>query len=144
MSTLPRGALRGRCLRSSRTPRPAGLALNLLFSLVARLTGTAGQAIQMRGHARHRSSVIRLPAGPKVDGKSGWPWSPKTPLMGRGGANQGVDQDYVEAAPTARIKKQGWVVALPDVIEKCLNRTEEDKTMRIYQRVTCEGPMRDA
>lgn len=33
---------------------------------------------------------------------------------------------------------------LPDVIEKCLNHTEENKMKRIYQRATYEGPMRDA
>jgi integrase len=34
--------------------------------------------------------------------------------------------------------------ALPDVIEKCLNHTEENKMKRIYQRATYEGPMQDA
>lgn len=34
--------------------------------------------------------------------------------------------------------------ALPDVVEKCLNHTEENKVKRIYQRATYEGPMRDA
>ena len=34
--------------------------------------------------------------------------------------------------------------ALPDVIEKCLNHTEENKMKRIYQRATFEAPMRDA
>jgi len=34
--------------------------------------------------------------------------------------------------------------ALPDVIEKCLNHTEENKMKRIYQRATYEGPMREA
>ena len=34
--------------------------------------------------------------------------------------------------------------ALPDVIEKCLNHTEENKMKRIYQRATYEGAMRDA
>ena len=34
--------------------------------------------------------------------------------------------------------------ALPDVIEKCLNHTEENKMKRICQRDTYEGPMRDA
>jgi hypothetical protein len=34
--------------------------------------------------------------------------------------------------------------ALPDVIEKCLNHTEENKMKRIYQRAQYEGPMRDA
>ena len=34
--------------------------------------------------------------------------------------------------------------ALPDLIEKCLNHTEENKMKRIYQRATYEGPMRDA
>lgn len=34
--------------------------------------------------------------------------------------------------------------ALPDVIEKCLNHTEENKMKRIYQRAKYEGPMRDA
>lgn len=34
--------------------------------------------------------------------------------------------------------------ALSDVIEKCLNHTEENKMKRIYQRATYEGPMRDA
>lgn len=33
---------------------------------------------------------------------------------------------------------------LPDVIEKCLNHTEENKMKRIYQRATYDGPMRDA
>lgn len=34
--------------------------------------------------------------------------------------------------------------ALPDVIEKCLNHTEESKMKRIYQRATHEVPMREA
>jgi integrase len=34
--------------------------------------------------------------------------------------------------------------ALPDVVEKCLNHTEEKKIKRIYQRAQYEGPMRDA
>lgn len=34
--------------------------------------------------------------------------------------------------------------ALPDVIEKCLNHTEENKMKRIYQRATYEEPMREA
>lgn len=34
--------------------------------------------------------------------------------------------------------------ALPVVIERCLNHTEENKMQRIYQRATYEGPMRDA
>ena len=34
--------------------------------------------------------------------------------------------------------------SLPDVIEKCLNHTEENKMKRIYQRAQYEGPMRDA
>lgn len=34
--------------------------------------------------------------------------------------------------------------ALPDVIEKCLNHTEENRMKRIYQRAKYEGPMRDA
>lgn len=34
--------------------------------------------------------------------------------------------------------------ALPEVIEKCLNHTEENKMKRIYQRATYEGPMREA
>lgn len=34
--------------------------------------------------------------------------------------------------------------ALPDVIERCLNHTEESKMRRIYQRATYEGPMREA
>ncbi|WP_293636862.1 tyrosine-type recombinase/integrase [Polaromonas sp.] len=34
--------------------------------------------------------------------------------------------------------------ALPDVVEKCLNHTEESKMKRIYQRATYEGPMREA
>jgi len=34
--------------------------------------------------------------------------------------------------------------ALPDVIERCLNHTEENKMKRIYQRAAYEGPMRDA
>lgn len=33
--------------------------------------------------------------------------------------------------------------AIPDVIERCLNHTEENKMKRIYQRATYEGPMRD-
>jgi integrase len=34
--------------------------------------------------------------------------------------------------------------AMPDVIERCLNHTEESKMRRIYQRATYEGPMREA
>lgn len=34
--------------------------------------------------------------------------------------------------------------ALPDVVERCLNHTEEKKVKRIYQRAQYEGPMRDA
>jgi hypothetical protein len=34
--------------------------------------------------------------------------------------------------------------ALPDVIEKCLNHTEQTKVKRIYQRAQYEAPMRDA
>lgn len=34
--------------------------------------------------------------------------------------------------------------ALPDVVEKCLNHTEENKIKRIYQRAQYEGLMRDA
>lgn len=34
--------------------------------------------------------------------------------------------------------------ALPDVIERCLNHTEENKMKRIYQRAAYEGPMREA
>ena len=34
--------------------------------------------------------------------------------------------------------------ALPDVIEKCLDHTEENKMKHIYLHATCEGPMRDA
>lgn len=34
--------------------------------------------------------------------------------------------------------------ALPDVVEKCLNHTEERKVKRIYQRAQYEGPMREA
>lgn len=34
--------------------------------------------------------------------------------------------------------------ALPDVIERCLNHTEENKMKRIYQRATYESPMREA
>jgi integrase len=34
--------------------------------------------------------------------------------------------------------------ALPDVIEKCLNHTEDNQMKRIYQRARYEGPMRDA
>lgn len=34
--------------------------------------------------------------------------------------------------------------ALPDVIEKCLNHTEEKKMRRIYQRAAYEEPMRQA
>lgn len=33
---------------------------------------------------------------------------------------------------------------LPDVVERCLNHTEEKKVKRIYQRAKYEGPMRDA
>lgn len=33
---------------------------------------------------------------------------------------------------------------LPDVVERCLNHTEENKMKRIYQRAKYEGPMRDA
>lgn len=33
---------------------------------------------------------------------------------------------------------------LPDVIERCLNHTEENKMKRIYQRATFEGAMRNA
>lgn len=32
---------------------------------------------------------------------------------------------------------------LPDVVERCLNHTEEKKVKRIYQRAQYEGPMRD-
>ena len=34
--------------------------------------------------------------------------------------------------------------ALPDVIEKCLNHTEENKMKRVLQRATYEGPMPEA
>lgn len=34
--------------------------------------------------------------------------------------------------------------SLPDVVERCLNHTEEKKIKRIYQRAQFEGPMRDA
>ncbi|MES2362388.1 MAG: tyrosine-type recombinase/integrase [Pseudomonadota bacterium] len=34
--------------------------------------------------------------------------------------------------------------ALPDIIERCLNHTEENKMKRIYQRAAYEGPMQDA
>ncbi|MCV2358873.1 site-specific integrase [Paucibacter sp. TC2R-5] len=34
--------------------------------------------------------------------------------------------------------------ALPDVIERCLNHTEESKIKRIYQRAKYEAPMKDA
>lgn len=34
--------------------------------------------------------------------------------------------------------------SLPDVIERCLNHTEENKMKRIYQRAAYEGPMREA
>lgn len=34
--------------------------------------------------------------------------------------------------------------SLPDVVERCLNHTEEKKVKRIYQRAQFEGPMRDA
>ena len=33
---------------------------------------------------------------------------------------------------------------LPDVVEKCLNHTEQNKMKRIYQRATYEGHMREA
>lgn len=33
---------------------------------------------------------------------------------------------------------------LPDVIERCLNHTEQNRMKRIYQVATYEGPMRDA
>ena len=36
------------------------------------------------------------------------------------------------------------LAVLPDVIERCLNHTEENKMKRIYQRATYEAPMRDA
>lgn len=34
--------------------------------------------------------------------------------------------------------------AMPDVVERCLNHTEENKVKRIYQRAQYEAPMRDA
>lgn len=34
--------------------------------------------------------------------------------------------------------------AMPDVVEKCLNHTEEKKVKRIYQRAQYEGHMRSA
>lgn len=34
--------------------------------------------------------------------------------------------------------------ALPDVVERCLNHTEQNKVKRIYQRAQYEGPMREA
>ena len=34
--------------------------------------------------------------------------------------------------------------ALPDVVERCLNHTEENKVRRIYQRAQYETPMREA
>lgn len=34
--------------------------------------------------------------------------------------------------------------ALPDVVERCLNHTEENRMKRIYQRAQYESPMRDA
>ena len=33
---------------------------------------------------------------------------------------------------------------LPDVIERCLNHTEQSKVKRIYQRAQYETPMREA
>jgi hypothetical protein len=33
---------------------------------------------------------------------------------------------------------------LPDVIERCLNHTEQTKVKRIYQRAQYEAPMREA
>jgi hypothetical protein len=33
---------------------------------------------------------------------------------------------------------------LPDVIEKCLNHTEQNKMRRIYQRAAYDGPMSEA
>jgi hypothetical protein len=33
---------------------------------------------------------------------------------------------------------------LPEVIERCLNHTEQTKVKRIYQRAQYETPMRDA
>jgi hypothetical protein len=33
---------------------------------------------------------------------------------------------------------------LPDVIERCLNHTEQSKVKRIYQRPQYEAPMREA
>lgn len=33
---------------------------------------------------------------------------------------------------------------LPDVVERCLNHTEEKKIKRIYQRAQYEEPMREA
>ncbi len=35
-------------------------------------------------------------------------------------------------------------IDVPDVIERCLNHTEESKMKRIYQRASYEGQMRDA
>jgi hypothetical protein len=40
--------------------------------------------------------------------------------------------------------KMAELGVLPDVIERCLNHTEENKMKRIYQRATYEGPMREA
>jgi len=40
--------------------------------------------------------------------------------------------------------KMAELGALSDVIERCLNHTEENRMKRIYQRATYEGPMREA
>jgi integrase len=40
--------------------------------------------------------------------------------------------------------KMAELGVLSDVIDRCLNHTEENKMKRIYQRATYEGPMRDA
>jgi len=40
--------------------------------------------------------------------------------------------------------KMAELGALSDVIERCLNHTEENRMKRIYQRATYEAPMREA
>ena len=45
---------------------------------------------------------------------------------------------------SSRSSRAATVALVADVIEKCLNHTEENKMKRIYQRATYEGPMRDA
>ena len=58
-------------------------------------------------------------------------------------ASNGISSDRSRLARTGA-SAMAELGALPDVIEKCLNHTEENKMKRIYQRATYEGPMRDA